>query len=132
MKLLQRNKQTIYYRNLESTEAATVTDEWGNVLETGEKTLTYGEIHAVKGYVKSAIGTSPAEPFGDFTDKRRTIYLEKGIAGIDEYTQIWVGIDPSVDSDTGEPATPYNFRVDGVADGINHIRIAISKVEVNG
>jgi hypothetical protein len=71
-----------------------------------------------------------AEPFGDFTSKRRTIYIDKNIAEINEYSQLWIGVDPQADED-GNPTVPHNFTVDGISNGLNHIRIAIRKVEVN-
>lgn len=127
MRLLKRNRQTIYYRNFISQTNTTTTDEYGNVLETGEKTKTYGEVKSVKAYVKSAIGMNEAEPFGDFTSKKRTIYLES--TDINEYSLLWVGIDPLVEG--GEPTVPHNFTVDGISNGLNHVRIAIRMVEVN-
>jgi len=121
MRLLERNKQTIYYRNYEGMKP--IKD---GVLETGEYEKTYGSINIVRAYVKSAVGVNSAEPFGDFTSKQRTIYIE-GSSDINEYSQIWVGIDPALED--GEPTVPYNFDVIGVAQGLNHTRISIRKVE---
>lgn len=130
MRLLSRNRQRIYYRNLIGSTPLTETDEYGNVLQTGEYVKTYSPLQTVKCYVKSAIGMNEAEPFGDFTSKRRTIYIDKNIAEINEYSQLWVGEDPQADED-GNPTVPHNFTVDGISNGLNHIRIAIRKVEVN-
>lgn len=130
MRLLARNRQRIYYRNLIGSTPLTETDEYGNVLQTGEYVKTYSPLQSVKCYVKSAIGMNEAEPFGDFTSKRRTIYIDKNIAEINEYSQLWVGEDPQADED-GNPTVPHNFTVDGISNGLNHIRIAIRKVEVN-
>lgn len=130
MRLLARNKQRIYYRNLIGTTPLTEEDEYGNVLQTGEYVKTYSPLQTVKCYVKSAIGMNEAEPFGDFTSKRRTIYIDKNIAEINEYSQLWVGEDPQAD-ENGNPTVPHNFTVDGISNGLNHIRIAIRKVEVN-
>lgn len=129
MRLLDRNKQTVYWRNLTGKTAMTTVDEYGNPLETGEYTKTYGEVKSARLYVKSAIGENAAEPYGDFTSKRRTIYAEPGLTDIDEFSLLWVGIDPTVVD--GEPTVPHNFTVDGVAVGLNHTRIAIRRVEVN-
>lgn len=130
MRLLERNKQTIYWRNLTGTAAITTQDEYGNTLETGEYTKTYGEFKSARVYVKSAIGENTAEPYGDFTSKRRTIYAEPNKTDINEYSLIWVGISPAPDED-GEPTVPHNFTVDGVAESLNHTRILIRRVEVN-
>ena len=131
MRLLARNKQKIYYRNLTGSTSITTTDDYGNVLDTGEYVKTYSALASVKAYVKSAIGMNEAEPYGDFTSKRRTIYLDKGKADINEYSLLWVGIDPRPDEQTGEPTVPHNFTVDGISDGLNHIRIAIRRVDIN-
>lgn len=123
MRLLDRNKQTIYYRNYSAMTPITV-----DGLETGEYTKTYGELKSAQAYVKSAIGNNAAEPFGDFTDKQRVVYLKD--TDINEFSILWVGIDPSPDNN-GVPTVPHNFTVSGVAKGLNHYRISILKVEVN-
>lgn len=122
MRLLDRNKQTVYYRNYLGMTPIT---EDG--LETGEYTKSYGEVKTVKAYVKSAVGQNAAEPFGDFTNKQRTIYYINGAADIDEYSILWIGIDPQTNE--GEPTIAHNFTVDGVAIGLNHTRVAIRRVE---
>lgn len=122
MRLLDRNKQTVYYRNYLGMTPITV-----DGLETGEYTKSYGEVKTVRAYVKSAVGQNEAEPFGDFTNKQRTIYYINGEADIDEYSILWVGIDPQMTE--GEPTIAHNFTVDGVAIGLNHTRVAIRRVD---
>lgn len=129
MRLLERNKQTVYWRNLTGTTAIT-TSVSGETLETGEYTKTYGTVKSARFYVKSAIGENAAEPFGDFTAKRRTIYALPQDTDINEFSLLWVGIDPQTDEVSGEPTVPHNFTVDGISYGLNHIRIAIRQVEV--
>lgn len=130
MKLLARNKEKVYYRNLIGSIPLTTQDEYGNTLQTGEYVKTYSPLQSVKCYVKSAIGNNEAEPFGDFTSKRRTMFLEPNAADINEYSLLWVGIDPQEDETTGEPTVAHNFTVDGVAKSLNHTRITIRRVEV--
>lgn len=131
MRLLDRNKQTVYWRNFTGKSVITTVDEYGNTLETGEWEKTYGEVKSTRLYVKSAIGQNNAEPYGDFTSKKRTIYALPNETDIDEYSILWVGIDPQIDEESGEPTVPHNFTVDGVSHGINIVRIAIRQVEVN-
>ena len=131
MRLLDRNKQTVYWRNFTGKAVITTVDEYGNTLETGEWEKTYGEVKSTRLYVKSAIGMNNAEPYGDFTTKQRTIYALPQETDINEYSLLWVGVDPQVDEESGEPTVPHNFTVDGISHGLNHIRIAIRKVEVN-
>lgn len=138
MKLLARNKQTIYYRNYSGMTAITEDD---NETLTGEYEKSYGAVKTIRAYVKSAVGDNAAEPFGDFTSKRRTVYIEHGVADdVTEQTIFWIGINPQVIPPTdaqgnanqhaGEPTVPHNFTVDGIAYGLNHIRIAVRQVEV--
>ena len=139
MRLLDRNKQTVYWRNFVSTTAIT-TSEGGETLETGEYTKTYGAVKSGRFYVKSAIGANNAEPYGDFTTKQRTLYALPQDTDINEYSILWVGIDPQIvpptnaqgqpNANAGEPTVPHNFTVDGVSRGLNHLRIAIRQVEV--
>ena len=129
MRLLARNKQTVYYQNIKQSTEATVEDGAGNTLFTGEQVITYDPLSLVKCYVKSAIGLNEAEPYGDFTSKRRVMYLDKGSANLNENSLLWVGIDPSPDLQ-GNPTVPHNFTVDGISNGLNHIRVAIRQVEV--
>ena len=130
MRLLDRNKQTVYWRNLTGASAMTTTDEFGNILETGEWVKTYGEVKSARVYVKSAIGMNNADPYGDFTSKQRTIYALPEETDIDEFSILWIGIDPILDE--GEPTVPHNFTVNGVSHGLNHIRIAVRQVDVDG
>ncbi len=130
MRLLDRNKQTVYWRNLKGASAMTTTDEFGNILETGEWVKTYGEVKSARFYVKSAIGMNNADPYGDFTSKQRTIYALPEETDIDEFSILWIGIDPMLDE--GEPTVPHNFTVNGVSHGLNHIRIAVRQVDVDG
>lgn len=130
MRLLDRNKQTVYWRNLASASAMATTDEFGNILETGEWVKTYGEVKSARVYVKSAIGMNNADPYGDFTSKQRTIYALPEETNIDEFSILWIGIDPMLDE--GEPTVPHNFTVNGVSHGLNHIRIAVRQVDVDG
>ena len=139
MRLLDRNKQTVYWRNFVSTTAITTSDG-GETLETGEYTKTYGAVKSGRFYVKSAIGANNAEPYGDFTTKQRTLYALPQDTDINEYSILWVGIDPQIvpptnaqgqpNANAGEPTVPHNFTVDGVSRGLNHLRIAIRQVEV--
>lgn len=125
MRLLARNKQTIYYCNYVS---ATLTTVDGNY--TGSRKKTYGAIKTTRAYVKTATGNSTTEPFGSISTKHRMLYYENGTADINDNSLLWVGIDPTIVDDT--PTVPHNYTVSGVAVGLNHTRVSISKVTVSG
>ena len=122
MRLLDRNKQTIYYRNF-STKA--ITTESG--LFTGEYVKTYGNVKTTRAYVKTSIGNTAVQPFGEQSIKSRVIYVENGVADINEYSQIWVGIDPTITN--GVPTVAPNYEVLGIEVGLNHTRVSIKRVD---
>lgn len=120
MRLLSRNKQTVYYCNYISS-AQTI---------TGSRVKSYGKVKSVRAYVKSALGNSATEPFGSITTKKRIMFYENGAADIDSNSLLWVGIDPTIVED--KPTVPHNYVVSGIAEGLNHTRVSISKVTVSG
>jgi len=130
MRLLDRNKQTVYYRNFQSAAEITMAGPGGETLYTGERDGAFTEIKSVEAYVKSSVGNSNTEPFGDFNSNRRTMYVDDDNCDIGELSELWVGIDPAADEE-GTPTVAHNFVVKGIADGINHRRIAIERVTVS-
>lgn len=122
MRLLDRNKQTIYYRNF---SAKAITSESG--LFTGEYVKTYGNVKTTRAYVKTAMGDNAVQPFGEQAVKNRIVYFENGSADINEYSQLWVGIDPSVTN--GVPTVAPNYEVSGIEVGLNHTRASIRRVD---
>ena len=125
MRLLGRNKQTVYYCNFVS---ATMSGSEG--IYTGSRNKTYGDIKTVKAYVKTATGNSTTEPFGSITSKTRTVYYENDAADINDNSLLWVGINPTIVNN--KPTVPHNYVVSGVAVGLNQTRVSITKVTVSG
>ena len=124
MKLLDRNRQKIFYRNYLGK-----TDIVEDGLFTGESVKNYSEIKELFAYVKTAPGSSTTEPFGELPSKTRTIYFANGAADMNEYSEVWVGVDPQLQN--GEPTIAHNFDVIGVAVGLDHTRVSIRRVEKN-
>ena len=122
MKLLDRNRQTIYYRNYLGE-----TDIMDGELFTGESVKNYSEVKLLLAYVKPATGNSTAEPFGELLGKNRIIYFANGVADMDEYSQVWVGLDPTLVN--GEPTVAHNYDVVGVSVGLDHTRVSIRLVD---
>ncbi len=122
MKLLDRNRQTIYYRNYLGK-----TDIMDGELFTGESVKNYSEVKLLLAYVKTAMGSSATEPFGELSNKNRIIYFANGVADMDEYSQVWVGLDPTLVN--GEPTVAHNYDVVGVSVGLDHTRVSIRLVD---
>ena len=122
MKLLDRNRQTIYYRNYLGK-----TDIMDGNLYTGESAESFTEMKVLLAYVKTATGNSATEPFGELLNKNRIIYFANGAADMNEYSQVWVGLDPTLVN--GEPTVAHNYDVVGVSVGLDHTRVSIRLVD---
>lgn len=122
MKLLDRNRQTIYYRNYLGK-----TDIMDGNLYTGESAESFTEVKVLLAYVKTATGNSATEPFGELLNKNRIIYFANGAADMNEYSQVWVGLDPTLVN--GEPTVAHNYDVVGVSVGLDHTRVSIRLVD---
>lgn len=121
MKTQKRNQTTIYYANYSAMEDMTVTDEWGNVLKTGEKTASYTEPTAIELVVSPATGVIADEMFGGLQDYDRILVTEKGCE-INEHSILW--IDANVND-------PHDYIVKKVARSLNFVAYAVSRVEVS-
>lgn len=99
----------------------TITDEWGNILETGEKGADYTEPMAIKLVVSPASGVVADELFGSLRDYDRILVTEKGCP-IDEHSILWI------DASTDEP---HDYIVKKVARSLNFVAYAVSRVEVS-
>ena len=120
MKTMKRNQTTIYYANFEEVGDVTITDEWGNTLKTGEKTVTRTEPAPIDLVVSASTGIVAEELFGSLNDYDRILFTEKGCE-IDENSILWVDV----------PVTgPHDYVVKKVARSLNFVAYAISKVEV--
>lgn len=129
MRSLQRNEQQFWYRLYGSeTTPITTTDEWGNTVETGEYNVGYGEPVAMSANISTASGASITEQFGNLDNYDKVIVTADMTCPIDEYSVLYIGIDP-VQSDGVWSA--HNYVVRRVARSINSISIAIRKVDVS-
>jgi hypothetical protein len=112
MRNLKRNQQKIYYSNL--TEESV--DEWGNVGKG------YGEPQEYKISISPNTGETSYSGFGTQFDYDRTMVTTDIQCPINEYSHLWIGI---------EPTEPHNFEVRKKAPNLNHIAYAIQQVEVS-
>ena len=122
MKTLKRNQTTIYYAKYISASDVTITDEWGNVLETGEKASAYTEPAPFDLVVSPASGVTAEEMFGDLSKYDRILFTADKTCEINENSRIWV---------KASPEAPHDYVVKKVSESINFIAYAISRVEVS-
>lgn len=122
MRALERNQQTIYYSNYQST--SDVYDE--NNLFTGEKRIVYTTPTEAKVNVSASRGQAEIDLFGTDINYTNTMVSDKDL-GIDENSILWLGVVPVWSSTV---STPHNYTVVSVAKSLNSVVYAIRKVDV--
>lgn len=123
MRLMNRNKRDIWYQTYEGITPETITDEYGNVLETGENSVSYSEPVMVRMSIGIASGVSSQEMFGGLDDYDRILITEDLNCPIDEHSVLYIETDPDEDD--------YDYIVKRVAKSLNFIAYAVSKVVVS-
>ena len=124
MRLLDRNKQAVYYAVL--TGFTDATDALGNL--TGEKVKTYSTPVKTRMYVSAARGSASDEVFGVDTPYTKVLITDDMSCPITETSRLWVGIEPVV----GQTENEHNYIVTQVAKSLNHISYAVKEVDING
>ena len=117
MRVLNRNKRTIYYAL--HTGASVNMDEYGN--ETGETTPTYSPPVELRCNVSAATGEETVQAFGNFADYSRTICVADTSCPIDEKAVVWFGV---------SPPDAHNYIVVRKADSKNGVLYALQEVTV--
>lgn len=95
MRILERDKQTIYFQNfMGKTEKTEVVN--GKTIRLGEYELTYGDktsalvyVSPPKGTRQAGMGKATLEPIGVVEKYQRTIISEEPL-GITEESLVWV------------------------------------------
>lgn len=127
MRNLKINEKTLYVLNFNGT--VEVRDEFGNL--TSETVNSYSDPIEFKASVSGARGSSQIEIFGSEINYDKTIVLSKkryGCLGMDENSVLFVGKKPSYDANY---FPEYNYRVERIAESVNEVAIAISKVKAD-
>ena len=119
MRMLERNKQDIYYALFDRKEA--MKDEYGN--ETGEYEIFYTEPVLIRIDVSAARGESSTRHFGDTEQYDKVMITGDMNCPISESSILWV--------DTLNTERPHDYIVKKVAKSLNSISFAISKVTVS-
>lgn len=129
MRSLQRNKQTIWYRLLTGDpEPIMETDEWGNVLDTGENTQPYSDPVKLKINVSQATGAAITEQFGNLDNYDKVLVTTQMDCPINGTTLLYIDTTPT---QTNGKWSPHDYVVRRVAKSINGISIAVRKVDVS-
>ena len=138
MRVLERNKQDIWWANPTGYSYATDT----NGLKTGEKTITYGT--ATKARMSMAIssgannlgsqGIAEVESYGIVTGYTHRAVTEDLNCPITEESRVWFGIPATrtitVSGHEVTLATSHNFEVVRKAKSLNHLIYYLKEVDV--
>lgn len=146
MRILSRNKQTLWYAN--PTGSAWVTDD--NGLKTGEKTITYETAKPLKMSISASSGANnlgsqgmaDLAQYGIETGYTHRATTEDMNCAVTEESVIWLGIEPTrivttqqnvngqnVEVQTEVPV-PYNYRVIRKETSLNHLTYYLKEVSV--
>lgn len=138
MRVLSRNKQTLYYANPTGFEYATDS----NGFKTGEKVITYGEPAEAEMSMAISSGANnlgsqgmvSIEPYGMVTGYTHRAVTEDMNCPMQEESRVWYGITPTVtvvvDGIETEEAVPHNFEVVRKARSLNHLIYYLKEVDV--
>ena len=138
MRVLNRNKQDLYYSN--PTGFVYATD--ANGFKTGEKIITYGTVEQTR--MSMAIssgannlgsqGMAELEPYGITTGYTHRAVTEDMNCEMYEESHVWYGIEPTreveKDGKIVTEAVPYNFVVVRRSPSLNHVIYYLKEVDV--
>lgn len=116
MRLLKRNQQDFWYAKYESVKD--VMNDKGEY--TGQQQVVYSEPIKGLGYITASRGSSEVTQFGTNVVYDQTILMDS--TDMTENSILWIGITPD---------KPYNYIVSRIAQSLNHVTIAIRRVEVS-
>lgn len=122
---LRRNKQKFYYSTF--IENVPITDEYGN--QTSEWEAIYSNPILCFGNVNMNFGENINYPIGIDHDVDKVIYIDNLNTPITEHSLIWFDIDLNLD-DEGKTQVPHNYVVKKISKSLNHMLVAIDKVNV--
>ena len=122
MRILERDKQTIYYQTyLGKTEKTKVVG--GETIRLGEYELSYDDVKSAKVYVSvpqsakdSGSGQAELEAIGNVSHYKRTIVSETDL-GITENSLVWI--------DSTEQA---DYRVESVGKSYHHVLYRVKQL----
>lgn len=126
------NQIPIWVANQQSNEPVTITDEWGNVVETGEIKTIYDEPFKLLITVSPAKGKAVTELFGDAINYEKVIQIA-GKALLTEESRIWIDnlVNGELPRDEGGNLIPHDYSVYRIAPSLNYTSVAVNKVKIS-
>ena len=119
MRLLERNKQCIYYAIYKGKQP--IEDEYGN--PTGEYEVSYSLPVLCKLSVSSARGEYSTRQFGEMENYDKILITDNMNLPISETSILWI--------DSLDTTKPHDYIVKKVAKSLNTISYAVTKVKLS-
>lgn len=143
MRLLDRNKQKMYYSTYSNSIPVYQTDADGNIeytsvdgqlvpIDTGETTKGYSLPVEFKENISSAKGESENEVFGVNLDYTKTISTTDITLPITETSKIWKETTPVIKADGTVDIDSADYSVVAIGKSLNSVLYAIKKLPKNG
>lgn len=126
MRLQERNITSFYYANYIGKKE--LIDEEGN--RTGQYEVVRTKPAITRGNVSGNFGRIEMQRFGGSFNYDKRIALEDYNVPIDEFSVLWVEVDPMLDEE-GYPTVGFDYVVTKTSRTINYYVVAIQKVTVN-
>jgi hypothetical protein len=125
MRLLNRNKQPLWYANF--ADKTELIDEWGN--STGQYELTYSNPVKAEWNVNTVDSDYEVEMFGVDAVDTIVMVVRNGDLPLTETSILWYDVTPNIKQD-GTTDTPHNYRIIGIRKSLNFAKVYAKKVSV--
>lgn len=126
MRLLNRNKQPLWYANF--TGKTELIDEWGN--KTGQYDVKYTKPVKAELNVNVVESDAEVEMFGVNAVDTIVMVVKNEDLPLTETSVLWYGVTPNIKSD-GTTDTPHNYRIIGIRKSLNYTKVYAKKVNVS-
>lgn len=133
MRMLQKNKQKMYYANQDRIVPVyeTYIDDDGNEyqLDTGETKIMYGEPVEFFGNIALSGGEAEAKEYGiDVSEYSAILVLPKGMLPLNETSLVWHTTEPTTDINGNTDEYSADYKVVKVSPSINVNKYVLQKV----
>lgn len=126
MRLLNRNKQPLWYANF--ADKTELIDECGN--STGQYELTYSNPVKAEWNVNTVDSDYEVEMFGVDAVDTIVMVVKNEDLPLTETSILWYDVTPNIKSD-GTTDTPHNYRIIGIRKSLNYAKVYAKKVNVS-
>lgn len=142
MRMLNRNKQTLYYALHKGVEPIYELDESGDKIieyideegniyyrETGEYKQTYSKPVLFEGNIATSRGESEATEFGlNMSDYEAVLIVSKGLIPVSETSLIWHDTEPLLLDDESADGESADYSIVKTSPNLNSDKYVLKKI----